>query len=158
MTQHVPMTPEGYRKLRDELKRLKSVERPKIVEQIEVARAHGDLSENAEYDDAKERQQHLNRRIQEIEDKLSRAKVIDPSQMNHNKIFFGATVLLQDVESDEEKKYRIVGAEESDISQGKISIESPLARAMIGKEVGDLVKVTAPGGLREFEILEISYQ
>lgn len=156
--QRIPMTPDGQKKLQDELKHLKSVERPKNVADIERARDHGDLSENAEYDAAKERQQQISRRIQELEHKLSLAQVIDPSTLDHEKVVFGATVRLHDVDNGEELSYTIVGAHESDISKRKISIESPIARALIGKEEGDEVKVRTPKGVREFEVIGIRYE
>lgn len=154
----IPMTPEGHKKLQARLKHLKSVERPKSIEAIEVARGHGDLTENAEYDAAKEAQFQLNEEIKRIEHQLSLAQIIDPSSINHDKIVFGATVKLDDIDSGEEKCYQIVGTSESDIKSGKISIESPIARALIGKEVGDTVKVKTPKGVREFEILDIEYK
>lgn len=154
----IPMTPEGFRKLQEELKRIKSVERPRNMQDIEEARGHGDLSENAEYHAAKERQGHITRRLAELEDKLSRAQVIDPSKMDHDRVVFGASVRLKDVDSGEELQYRIVGADESDIPGGKISVESPIAKSLIGKELNDVVKVVTPRGAREFEILEIKYQ
>ena len=154
----IPMTPEGYKRLQDELKKLKSVDRPKNITDIEEARAHGDLSENAEYEAAKERQSQISRRIGEVEDKLSRAQVINPATMAHHKIVFGATILLMDVDSSEELKYQIVGADESDVRQGKISIDSPIAKSLIGKEKDDVVKVVTPRGAREFQILEIKYR
>ena len=155
--QKVPMTPEGHKKLQEKLKHLKGVERPASVKAIEEARGHGDLSENAEYDAAKEHQGHLNRQIREIENSLSLAQVIDPSKIESEKVVFGATVKLHDIDNGEEITYQIVGAYESDVASGRISIESPIARAMIGKETGDEVKVMAPSGMRAFEILEISY-
>jgi transcription elongation factor GreA len=156
--QRIPMTPGGQKKLQDELKHLKSVERPKNVADIETARDHGDLSENAEYDAAKERQQQISRRIQELEHKLSLAQVIDPSTLDHEKVVFGATVKLHDIDNGEELSYTIVGTDESEISEGKISVESPIARALIGKEEGDEVKVKTPKGLREFEVVGIEYK
>lgn len=158
MRNPIPMTPEGYRKLNEELKYLKSVERPKNIEDIERARAQGDLSENAEYDAAKERQAHISRRLGELEDKIARAQVIDPATINHEKIVFGATVKLMDVDSGEEVRYQIVGGDESDVKQGRISIESPIAKSLIGKTLSDVVRVTTPRGMREFEILAIAYQ
>jgi transcription elongation factor GreA len=155
--QKVPMTPEGYKKLQEKLKNLISVERPKIVKAIEEARGHGDLSENAEYDVAKENQQNLNRQMQEIENVLALAQIIDPLKISSEKIVFGATVKLHDIDNGEDVQYQIVGAYESDINEGKISVESPIARALIGKEEGDEVKVKAPTGFRTYEILEISY-
>ncbi len=157
-TQAVPMTPEGHKKMQEELKYLKAVERPKIVDAIEVARGHGDLSENAEYDAAKERQGQLMGRIAFIEDQLARAQVIDPASIDQEKVVFGASVKMVDVDSGESLTYRIVGAYESDIKSGKISIESPIAKSLIGKETGDVVKVTTPRGAREFEIIEVAYR
>lgn len=154
----VPITPEGYRRLQEELKRIKAVDRPQVVAEIEEARSHGDLTENAEYDAAKERQLQITRRIAELEDKLSRAQVIDPSKLDHQKVVFGASVRLSDADSGEEHRYQIVGADESDISRGRISVESPLGRSLIGKEPNDVVTVVTPRGTREFEILEIKYQ
>lgn len=156
--QKVPMTPDGYKKLQEELKRLKSVERPACIRAIEEARSHGDLSENAEYDIAKEHQAQLSKKIEEIEHKLSLAHIIDPSKLDHEKIVFGAKVTLHDIDSGDEVEYQIVGAHESDIAKGKISVESPIARAMIGKETGDEVVVRTPKGARTFEIKNISYQ
>jgi transcription elongation factor GreA len=153
-----PMTPEGFKRLQDELKRLKSVERPKNVQDIEVARAHGDLRENAEYHAAKERQSHIAARIAYLEDRIARAQVIDPATIVHEKVVFGATVRITDVDSGEEIVYSIVGEHESDARNGRISIESPIAKSLIGKEENDVVKVTTPRGVREFEILEIRYK
>jgi len=154
----VPMTPAGFRKLQERLKYIKSVERPKSIDAIEVARGHGDLSENAEYDAAKEHQAQLNEEMRRLENDLSLAQIIDPATLDHDKVVFGATVKLDDIDSGEEKTYQIVGASESDINAGKISIESPIARALIGKEIGDTVKVKTPKGLRELEILDIEYK
>lgn len=153
-----PMTPEGYKKLVDELKHLKSVERPKNVQDIETARAHGDLKENAEYHAAKERQSHIAARIAYVEDRIARAQVIDPSTLKHDKVVFGATVKVTDVDSGEETVYQIVGEHESDIKNGRISIESPIAKSFIGKEEGDVVKVATPRGAREFAILVVKYE
>ncbi|MEO5328417.1 MAG: transcription elongation factor GreA [Magnetococcus sp. THC-1_WYH] len=152
------MTVLGAEKLREELKRLKSVERPRIVEAISVAREHGDLSENAEYHAAKEQQSFNEGRIKELETSLSSAEIIDPSRIQSSKVVFGATVTVADVETDEEATYQIVGVDEADLDQGMISITSPMARGMIGKEEGDQVQVHAPGGLRRFEIIEIHYR
>lgn len=154
----VPMTPEGFKKLQDELKHLKSVERPKNVQDIEIARAHGDLRENAEYHAAKERQSHIAARMAFLEDRIARAQVIDPATITHEKVVFGATVRVTDVDSGDEVVYRIVGEHESDIKNGKISIESPIAKSFIGKEAGDVVKVVTPRGAREFEILIVKYE
>lgn len=152
----VPMTPEGARKLRAELTRLKE-ERPKISRDIEIAREHGDLSENAEYHAAKERQGMIEARIKDIEDKLSRAEVIDPTKLSGTRVRFGATVSLVNISTDEEVTYRIVGAEEADLDQGSISISAPLARALIGKEIGDEVTVNLPIGQRKYEISNVEF-
>ncbi|WP_428650979.1 transcription elongation factor GreA [Roseibium sp.] len=153
----VPMTSAGYKMLQDELKERTAVERPRIVEAIAEARAHGDLSENAEYHAAKEAQSLNEGRIAELEDKLSRAEVIDVTKLDGDVVKFGATVLLIDEDTEEEKKYMIVGDVESDVKQSKVSISSPIARALIGKSVGDSVEVTAPGGARSYEIVEVKY-
>ena len=150
------MTPEGARKLREELHRLKE-ERPKISRDIEVAREHGDLSENAEYHAAKERQGMIEAKIKDYEDKLSRAEIIDPSKLSGTKVRFGATVGLVNLTTDEGVTYRIVGAEEADLEQGTISISAPLARALIGKEIGDEVSVTLPVGIRKYEITSVEF-
>ena len=153
----VPMTAAGHTALTDELKRRQSVERPRIIEQIAEARSHGDLSENAEYHAAKEAQGHNEGRIAELEDRMSRAEVIDVSKLSGNSVMFGATVTLVDEDTEEEKRYQIVGENEADVKSGKVSITSPIARALIGKSVGDSVEVTAPGGARSYEILEIAF-
>ncbi len=153
----VPMTIGGYAKLQEELKERTTVERPRIVDAIAEARAHGDLSENAEYHAAKEAQGHNEGRIAELEDKLSRAEVIDVSKLGGEIIKFGATVLIVDEDTEEEKKYMIVGDVESDVKQNKVSISSPIARALIGKSVGDSVEVAAPGGARSYEIVEVEF-
>jgi transcription elongation factor GreA len=154
----IPMTVEGKRRLDDELKQLMSVERPAVIKAIEVARGHGDLSENADYSAAKERQGFIEGRIQDINGKLARAQIIDPTQIRSEKVVFGATVVLQD--SDEGKKitYQIVGVDEADIKNGKVGITSPIARAMIGKGKGDEVVVLAPRGEIHYDILEIRYE
>jgi len=152
-----PMTPGGLKKLQEELKRLKSEERPAIIRAIAEARAHGDLSENAEYHAAKERQSFIEGRIAELEDKTSRAEVIDPSTMSGDTVRFGATVKVVDEETDAEKEYQIVGADEANIEEGRISVTSPIARAMIGKGIGDQIEVQAPSGARYYEILGVSY-
>ena len=156
MSQQFPMTPRGQTRLKDELKRLKEVERPAVIRAIEEARAHGDLSENAEYSAAKERQSFIEGRIRELEAKLAMANVIDPSRLTGEKVVFGATVTLSD--GDEETTYTIVGEDEADIKAGLISITAPVARAIIGREVGDSVKVKTPKGMREFEIVKVSFQ
>lgn len=155
MVDRVPMTPRGYQTLQDELKRLKSVERPKIVKEIEEARAHGDLSENAEYHAAKERQGHLEGRIRMLDDKLARAQVIDPAEQESERIVFGATVDLEDAETGERMTYMIVGEDEADAAGGLISVTSPIGRALLGKEPGDSVQVRVPKGTRELEVLEV---
>ncbi len=152
------MTVRGAEKLREELKRLKSVERPRIVEAISVAREHGDLSENAEYHAAKEQQSFNEGRITEIEAHLAVAEVIDPAKIQSSKVVFGATVTVTDLETQEESTYQIVGVDEADLDRGMISVTSPMARGMIGKEEGDRVQVNAPGGVRRFEIVEIHYR
>lgn len=149
------MTPGGYQKLKDDLHQLKTVERYENVKEIEEARAHGDISENAEFHAAKEKQAHIEGRIRMLEDKIARAQIIDPSQQGSDKVRFGTTVVLSDTESGEEVTYRIVGEDESDVAEGLISITSPVARALLGKEVDDEVKVRVPKGTREFEVLEI---
>ena len=157
MNDKVPMLEEGYRALEAELKNLKGVERPAVVQAIEEARAHGDLSENAEYHAAKEKQGHIEGRIMELEGKISRAQVIDPSSLNSETIVFGATVTMLD-EDDEEVVYQIVGADEGDVKVGRISYQSPIARALIGKRVEDEVEVKAPGGERYYEITKIEFK
>jgi transcription elongation factor GreA len=158
MDGQIPMTPEGNARLKEELKQLKEVERHKISREIGVAREHGDLSENAEYHAAKERQGWIEARIKDLEDKLSRAEVIDPAKLSGSKVAFGATVQLSNIETEEESIYRLVGADEADLSLGSISITSPLARSLIGREVGDEVKVRMPAGERHYEILEVEYR
>ncbi len=153
----VPMTESGYAALEAELKRLTSQERPRIIQAISDARTHGDLSENAEYHAAKEQQSLNEGRIAEIEDKISRAEVIDVSKLSGDTVMFGAQVKLFDEDTDEEKVYRIVGDVEADVKEGRVSISSPIARALIGKSVGDTVEVTAPGGARNYEILDIAW-
>ncbi|WP_320141343.1 transcription elongation factor GreA [uncultured Cohaesibacter sp.] len=153
----IPMTPAGYQALSEELKQRSSEERPRIIAAISEARAHGDLSENAEYHAAKEQQSLNEGRISELEEKLSRAEVIDVTKMSGNTIKFGATVTMVDEDTEEEKTYQIVGDVEADLKKGKISLSSPIARALIGKQVEDSVEVTAPGGSKSYEILEIKY-
>lgn len=153
----IPMTRAGHSALETELKQLKSVERPAIIKAIAEAREHGDLSENAEYHAAKEAQSHNEGRITELEDLTARAEVIDLSKMSGSKIKFGATVKLVDEDSDEEKTYQIVGDQEADVKAGRISISSPIARALIGKEVGDSIEVNAPGGAKGYEILAVQW-
>ena len=156
--QKEPMTPEGQQKLKDELENLLKVQRPENVRAIAEARAHGDLSENAEYHAAKERQSFIEGRIREVQNKIARAEVIDPSKISHDKVAFGATVTVLDVDTNEEKIYKIVGVDESDIKAGKLSIHSPMAKSLIGKTVGDEVTVRAPARTIEYEILEIRFE
>ncbi len=149
------MTPAGYAKLDEELKRLKTSDRHEVAREIEVARAHGDLKENAEYHAAKEKQGHIESRIRLVEDRLARAQVIDPGGQATDQIRFGLTVDLEDAETGETVSYTLLGEEEADAGQGRISITSPVARALLGKSVGDFVTVKVPRGTREFEVLEI---
>jgi transcription elongation factor GreA len=157
MNEPVPMTPGGAQRLRDELVRLKE-ERPKISREIGIAREHGDLKENAEYHAAKERQGLVEARIKDIEDKLSRAEVIDPSKLSGDRVRFGATVLLTNLDTEEESTYQIVGADEADLKNGTISVSAPIARALIGKSTGDEIIVTLPGGTRRYEIGSIEFR
>ena len=152
----VPMLAEGHRALTDEVKRLNTVERPAVIDAIEEARAHGDLSENAEYHAAKERQGHIEASIAEIEDRLSRALIIDPTTLSGDKVVFGATVTLVD-EDDKKVRYQLVGQQEADARVGRISYNSPLGRALIGREVGDEVEVTTPAGDRYYEVAKIEF-
>lgn len=153
----VPITSEGFRNLEVELRQLKTKERPSVIQAIAEAREHGDLSENAEYHAAKEKQGFIETRIIDLEDKISRADVIDVSQMSGGTIKFGATISLVDEDTDEESEYRIVGEEEAEIRDGKLSFASPLARSLIGKEVGDRVEVTTPKGSKVYEILKVAF-
>ena len=156
--ERVPLTPEGHKKLENELEKLIKVERPGNIQAISDARAHGDLSENAEYHAAKERQGFIEGRILELKTKLSQAQVIDPSKMNHDHVAFGASVTLMDLETDKQVTYMLVGPEEADVKAGKISTISPVGRALIGKEEGDEVRIQAPGRTVEYEILDITYK
>lgn len=158
MQQRIPITPEGYRRLQEELDRLLKVERPRNIQAIAEARAHGDLSENAEYHAAKERQSFIEGRIQELQAKLALAEVIDPSKINQSKAAFGAKVRVMDVEADEEYVFFLVGPDETDVKNGKISVTSPVGRALLGKEVGDVVTIKAPARTIEYEILEIGFE
>jgi transcription elongation factor GreA len=154
----VPLTVIGAEKLREELHRLKTVERPWVIAAIAEARAHGDLSENAEYDAAKERQGFIEGRIQEVEGKLSNAQIIDPALLDADgRCVFGATIDLEDQDTGTSVTYQIVGEDEADIKEGKLSLASPMARALIGKYAGDIAQVQAPGGIREFEIIDVRY-
>jgi transcription elongation factor GreA len=153
----VPMTAGGYTALDEELKRLKTLERPSVIAAISEARAHGDLSENAEYHAAKERQGWIEGRIAEIEDKIARAQIIDVSKLSGTQVKFGATVTVVDEDTEDEGRYQIVGEHEADVKQGRISLSSPLSRAMIGKEVGEVVEVNTPGGVKAYEILKVEW-
>jgi transcription elongation factor GreA len=162
MTVKVPMTPEGQARMQEELKRLKSVDRPAIVKDIATAREHGDLSENAEYHAAKDKQGFIEARIKDLEDKLSRAEVIDASKFTGPRVAFGARVKVSVSDEkgkllEEEVTYRLVGPDEADLAQGTISVTSPVGRALIGREVGDEVKVKMPAGMRTYEILDVGY-
>ena len=153
----VPMTTAGYAALEEELKRRQQIERPRIIQAIAEARSHGDLSENAEYHAAKEAQGHNEGRIAELEDRLSRAEVIDVSKLSGNSVMFGATVTLVDEDTEEKKKYQIVGENEADVRSGKVSITSPIARALIGKKIGDTVEVNTPGGGKSYEVVNVAF-
>jgi len=153
----IPMTPAGLRRLKEELKQLQTVERTRISKEIEVARSHGDLRENAEYHAAKEKQAHIEGRILDLNDWIARAEVIDVSKVKGDKVVFGATVKLLDQETDKEVTYTLVGELEADIKRRLISVTSPLARGLIGKAVGDLATVQSPGGPREYEVVEIGF-
>lgn len=158
MTQKVPMTVTGAARLRAELQELKTVARPRIIAAIAEARAHGDLKENAEYHAAREQQSFTEGRIADIESKLARAQVIDVTTFpSSDKVIFGATVLLREMESEEERRYQIVGEDEADLREGKISLKSPIARALIGKFADDVVDVQTPGGTKTYEIIEVQY-
>lgn len=155
----IPLTVKGAERLREELHRLKTVDRPSVIAAIAEARSHGDLSENAEYDAAKERQGFIEGRIQEVEGKLSNAQIIDPKLLDADgRCVFGATVELEDQDNGDSVTYQIVGEDEADIKSGKISVSSPVARALIGKYAGDIAQVQAPGGLREYEIIDVRYE
>ena len=151
------MTAEGYKALDEELKRLKTVERPAVIAAIGEARAHGDLSENAEYHAAKDRQGWIEGQIAEIEDRMARAQVIDVSKLSGNQVKFGATVSVVDEDTEEKARYQIVGEHEADVKRGRVSITSPIARAMIGKESGDVVEVTTPAGVKAYEITKVEW-
>lgn len=158
MSHSIPLTKESYEALQEELKRLIRVERPKVIQDIAEARSHGDLSENAEYDAAKNRQGFIEGRIQELNSKLARAYVVDLSNMKPDKVVFGATVTLYDTASEEEITYKIVGEDEADIKQGKISCTSPVGKALIGHKLDDSVRVKVPAGTKEYEIIDIKYE
>jgi transcription elongation factor GreA len=157
MADRIPMTPRGQKKLREELKRLREVERPKNVKDIEIARAHGDISENAEYSAAKERQAFIEGRMREVEGTIALSEVIDPGKLSGSRVVFGATVRLIDTESGDETMYSIVGDNEGDIKEGRIAISAPLARAIIGREQGDTVNLRTAKGSREYQIQEIKF-
>jgi transcription elongation factor GreA len=153
----IPMTVDGYNHLHEELKRLKTVERPSVVRAIAEARTHGDLAENAEYHAARERQSFIEGRLAELEDKIARAEVIDVSKLSGSVVKFGATVTLADEETDEEQTFRIVGEHEADIRNGRLSVTSPLARALIGKGQGDSVEVSTPRGNKSYEVVTVAF-
>ncbi|NBT59048.1 transcription elongation factor GreA [bacterium] len=154
----VPMTVNGKKKLEEELKHLKMHERPRVIQAIAVARSHGDLSENAEYDAAREQQGFIEGRIKELEDKIARSQVVDPSEIKTDRIVFGATIQVKDLDTDETKKYQIVGVDESDVKEGKLSIESPIARQLLNKKEGDVVTIRVPRGEIEYEVVSIRYE
>ena len=155
MIQRIPISKSGYERLRGELVRLERKDRFEVIRAIEVARGHGDLKENAEYHAAKERQGHVEGRIMELKDKLSRAEVIDCSKVTCDRIIFGTVVTLLDLDTDDEVRYQLLGPEEADVNNGKISVVSPMGKAILGKQVGDEVEVRTPGGLRQFEVMDI---
>lgn len=157
MSQSVPMTPAGFQAAQEELAHLKSVVRPQVVQDIAEARAHGDISENAEYDAAKERQAFVEARIRELEVKLSRAQIIDTTKLSGDKVMFGATVTVIDVETEAEQTWTIVGEDEANLKEHKLNVHSPLARALVGKNLGDLVEIQTPKGVRECEIVKVSF-
>ncbi len=153
-----PITPDGYARLRDELQNLRSVQRPAVIQAIATAREHGDLKENAEYHAARDKQSFIEGRIKQLEHNIALAEVIDPSTVEGDRVAFGAYVKLSNTQTEEEVTYRILGADESDIAQGTISVTSPLARSLLGKEAGDEVKVRMPGGERTYEVLEVKFK
>ncbi len=157
MAERIPMTQDGFRKLQEELKHIKSVERPAIIAAIEEARGHGDLSENAEYDAAKERQQLLDQRMREIEDRLARAQIIRPEDVKGDRVVFGATAVIRDLENERTIAYQLVGQDESNLAARKISVKSPLGAALIGKQVGEVFTVQTPSGEREYQVMEIRF-
>ena len=156
--ERIPMTAEGHARLETELKRLKTVERPDVIKSLSAAREHGDLAENAEYHAARDRQSFIEGRVRELEDKLSRAEVIDVSKLSGKDVKFGATVTVADEETDEKKTYQLVGADEADVNNGRLSITSPVARALIGRGIGDSVHVNTPNGGRSYEVIKINYR
>jgi transcription elongation factor GreA len=158
MADKIPMTKKGFEKLHEELERLRKVDRPKNIRDIEEARGHGDLSENAEYHAAKERQSFIETRMQELQGKLALAQVIDTSKLSNERVVFGATVAILDMDSEEEKRYTLVGTDEADIKDGKISVISPVGKALIGHKQGDVVTVRIPAGTVDYEILDIFFE
>lgn len=158
MSQNIPMTREGYQRLQEELKRLVRVERPAVVQAIAEARGHGDLSENAEYEAAKDRQAFIEGRIKELNDKIARAQVINPAELDSDKVVFGATVTLFDVDTNSEVTYQIVGEDEADIKLGKLSVNSPVGKALIGHRLDDEVRINVPSGTKIYEITDIKYE
>jgi len=156
--ERVPMTNYGQERLQEELKTLKTIERPSVIKAIEEARSHGDLSENAEYEAARERQSFVEGRVADIEDKLRRAEVIDVSKLSGKEVKFGAFVTIEDEDTEEKSKYQIVGVDEADISNGLLSVNAPLGRALIGKTIGDSVEVTTPRGTKAYEIIKVSFK
>ena len=158
MMTKIPMTADGYARLEEELRHLKSVARPEVIRAIAEAREHGDISENAEYHAARERQSFIEGRVAELEDKVSRAEVIDPSKLTGKQVKFGATVTLIDEDTEEKASYQIVGVDEADIKAKRLAITSPLARALVGKSVGDTVEVTTPGGSKSYEISKVAFK
>ncbi|MBE0597128.1 MAG: transcription elongation factor GreA [Desulfuromonadales bacterium] len=158
MSQSIPMTREGYQRLQEELKRLMRVARPQVVQAIAEARSHGDLSENAEYDAAKEKQSFIEGRIKELNDKIARAQVINPAELDSEKVLFGAKVTLFDVDNGAEVTYQIVGEDEADIKLGKLSVTSPVGKALIGHRLDDEVRINVPSGMKIYEIIDIKYE
>ena len=154
----IPITKKGYEALQAELERYKKVERPKNIRDIEEARAHGDISENAEFEAAKERQSHIDGRIRDLEHKLAEAQIIDTSNLSTEKVVFGATVTVRDLQSDKEQRYTLVGQDEADLKNGKISVQSPVGRALSGKRVGDTLEVQTPAKVAEYEVLNICFE
>src|SRR5713101_3684379 len=154
----IPMTVDGYQRLQEEAKRLKSIDRPAVIRAIAEARTHGDIAENAEYHAARERQSFIEGRLGELEDKIARAEIIDVSKLSGTAVKFGATVSLTDEETDEEQTFQIVGQDEADITQGRLSVTSPLARALIGKKIGESVEVTTPRGAKSYEVVKVRFK
>ncbi|HIC90921.1 MAG TPA: transcription elongation factor GreA [Syntrophaceae bacterium] len=151
----IPITREGYERLRKELEQLRQVERPQNIKAIEEARAHGDISENAEFHAAKERQSFIEGRIRDLEHKMSMMEIIESQKFSGTKVVFGCTVLVENLDTGEQVKYQLVGPDESDVKQGRLSVTSPLGKALIGREVGDVFQIQTPGGLREYELIDI---